>query len=434
MIPDNEEYILSGELLSADASAAIEAGFRAHRRIRIPRLDSDLVLNRPIVMDSGMSLTVDPETVIRMGAGCGGCFLRNRHVYNGCGGSVSPAVRDHDITVEGGIWANSVREACIHDDDPVMRFFGERQLILGVLFFNCADDVTVRNVTIRCGEEYGVLLAGCRDFVISGVFFDDHKKDGIHVNGPAENGLLEDMRGTCGDDFIALNAWDWDSSAISFGAIRRITVRNIHCGHDEMRLLPGRKVYPDGQKTDCPVEDCNYENISGVYNFKLYQQPNCHNAERKANDRSETAGLISRVTFRDIALAAAATDGLAEVHLDGVFEIGADSLDLYFKDISLGDSAADFAKTGMTLVSVGPKSSTWTRGFEDPEKWCELFEPDLICTAKNTAFENIRFAGEACVQGDLLINARRLSLNPDYPHTRPRGGTGYGVIDGLVIR
>ena len=54
----------------------------------------------------------------------------------------------------------------------------------------------------------------------------------------------------------------------------------------------------------------------------------------------------------------------------------------------------------------------------------ELFDPDLICTAEDISFENVRFAGERCVDESQLIRARHLTVNEDYPNTIPRGGTG----------
>ena len=243
------------------------------------------------------------------------------------------------------------------------------------------------------------------------------------------------MRGHCGDDFVALNAWDWDSSAISFGGIRNISVRHIACEGDEMRLIPGRKTYKSGQKMLCPVENCVFEDISGVYNFKMYQQPNCHNAARPAAERdySDIPGLMENIAFRRIRIAARA-GGLAEVSLDGVFEIGADCRNAVFEDVDLDMTAEALKDAGMALVSVGPKSSTWTQGFSDQAKWCELFEPDLICTAENLSFVRVRMGDGFCANEDALVKARRLTVNPDYPRTTPRGGTGFGVVRGTAIQ
>ena len=89
----------------------------------------------------------------------------------------------------------------------------------------------------------------------------------------------------------------------------------------------------------------------------------------------------------------------------------------------------EFDETGLKLISVGPISYTWKKHFPDePEKWGELFEPDAICEAKNIALNNVTFNGVKMNSLDEVMQEVHLSINPDYPNTTPRGGTGYGTI------
>ena len=430
---ERDFFEIDAALLKENASQALQQALEKHRAVAVPRLDFPIELDRPIVLDSGNALRVHPETVVRMKKGCGGCMVRNRHVHDERGGAQENIVYDCDILLEGGIWEDSERAPSVNDPDEAMRAMSG--IISGTVFFNRAERVVIRGLTLRRGNQYGVLLAACRDFVVDGLFFDDYHKDGVHVNGPSENGVIEHMRGHCGDDFVALNAWDWDSSSVSFGGIKNMVVRHIACEGDEMRLIPGRKTYKSGLKALCPVENCVFEDISGVYNFKMYQQPNCHNAARPAAERdySDIPGLMKNIVFERVHIAARA-GGLAEVSLDGVFEIGADCRNAAFKDVDLDMTAAALKDAGMALVSVGPKSSTWTQGYSDPARWCELFEPDLICTAENLAFAGVRMGGVSCTDESVLVQARHLTVNPDYPHTTPQGGTGYGVIRGVDIQ
>lgn len=418
---------------SKDHAALIESLLQEHKAISVPALSHPVELNRPIRLSSGMHLRIHESTVLRMQESCGGCMVRNENVVSGVEGPAASPVLDKDITIEGGQWENAPRTASVNDPSPVIREFGERGLLLGMIFFCHAERVTVRNITVRKSDMYGVLIADCSDFLIENITFDDHHKDGVHVNGPAYHGLIQNMQGTCGDDFVALNAWDWDTSSVSFGPIEEITVRHIACQHDEMRILPGRKTYPGGQKIDCPVRNCSFSDISGAYNFKMYQQPNCHNLKRAVKDFSEIAGLIENVSFSDIRLDSLTADGLAEVRLDAIFEMGADCRSISFERLSFGFSMEEFRKKNMSLAVIGPKSSTWTRGSADPNEWTELFEPDLIVTAQNISFDEIRFADGACAERKLLLREQHLSVNPDYPNTTPRGGTGYGVADGMTV-
>ena len=418
---------------SSDHASLIESLLHEHPSVSIPALESPIILSRPIRLSSGMHLRIHEATVLRMKEGCGGCMVRNEHVVSGMEGPASEPVLDTDISIEGGQWENAPLASSVNDSSPVIRQFGEKGLLLGMIFFCHAERVTARNLTIRKSDMYGVLIADCHDFLVENITFDDHYKDGVHVNGPASRGLIQNMTGHCGDDFVALNAWDWDTSSVSFGPISDITVRHIACDHDEMRLLPGRKTYKSGQKLDCPIKNCTFSDISGAYNFKMYQQPNCHNLKRIHKDFSEIAGLIENVSFTDIRLDSLTTGGLAEVRLDALFEMGADCKNITFRNLSFGFPADEFSEKNMSLAVIGPKSSTWTRGYSDPSEWTELFDPDLIVTAENISFSDVRFAGVPCTEQSLLIREQHLSPNPDYPHTTPKGGTGYGTIGSISI-
>lgn len=416
-----------------DHASLIESLLHQHKFLSIPALEFPIMLSRPIRLSSGMHLRINEATVLRMKEGCGGCMVRNEHVASGTDAPVNSPILDTDITIEGGQWENAPRAASVNDPSPVIQGFGKTNILLGMIFFCHAARITVRNITIRKSDMYGVLIADCHDFIIENITFDDHKKDGVHVNGPAARGLIQNMRGTCGDDFVALNAWDWDTSSVSFGPIEEITVRRIACEHDEMRLLPGRKTYPSGKKLDCPIKTCSFSDISGAYNFKMYQQPNCHNLKRVVKDFSEIAGLIENVSFADIRLDSLTTGGLAEVRLDALFEMGADCKNISFENFTFGFPEDEFKANSMSIAVIGPKSSTWTRGYTDPAEWTELFDPNLIVTAENISFKNIRFAGITCTEQSLLLREQHLSPNPDYPSTTPKGGTGYGICQGISI-
>ena len=134
-----------------------------------------------------------------------------------------------------------------------------------------------------------------------------------------------------------------------------------------------------------------------------------------------------------VRLAGTVESGFGEVRPQGLFEIGADCRNLVIRGVSLGFPSEVYASGGGALVSVGPKSSTWKQGHDDPALWAELFEPDLVCTAENVTLGDIRFSDGPCTDERLLIRARRLTLNEDYPRTTPRGGTGYGVVRGVSV-
>lgn len=436
------------------ASDLLEAAFAAHPWVEIPRLRFPVLLNRPIVLKSGARLTVHPETVLHMQPGCGGCMLRNADVFDGRRRPYPEEKNDHDMLVEGGIWEYARSGVSPFDLSPEMRVFGQSRetfvdgegrrtnlagsegeggAFLGVFLFSNASRFTVRRLVIRDCDFYGILIAGCDHFVIEDIDFDHNRMDGVHVNGPSGWGLIQRMKGKTGDDFVALNAWDWDQSAISYGEIHHILIQDVNCSGDEIRLLPGRKTYADGRQTECPIYDCLYRRVHNAYCVKLYQQPNCANEIVGKLDKSDIPGEIRDVVFQDVELDALTSTGLGEVAVTALFDVCADCRHLVFDNIRIGVGEEEFRAAGMRLVEVGAKSSTWKRGYTDPEKWVELFDTELVCTADDLVFRHIAFAGKECRDPATLVGARVLTPNPDYPRTTPRGGHGKGILGRVTI-
>ena len=56
----------------------------------------------------------------------------------------------------------------------------------------------------------------------------------------------------------------------------------------------------------------------------------------------------------------------------------------------------------------------------------QLHIPAGFCTV--TQAHRTLFSCACGADKDALVQARHLTVNPDYPRTTPRGGTGYGVL------
>ena len=450
-----EAYEVSAkELESVCASDLLEQILSEYDRVALPKLTKPVVLNRPIVLKSGKHLTVHPETVVRLQEGCGGCMVRNEHPFDGRFVPFPEKCQDHDISVEGGIWELGDMGVSPYDNNAAMQALGESNfslvdgngnktdaaghagghgMLLGVFFFSNVERFSARNAVIRKCNFYGILIAGGHHFQIENITFDDNYKDGVHINGPSSYGTVRNVSGTTGDDLLALNAWDWCRSAASFGAIHHIEAENLSCDGREFRLLPGRKTYEDGTQVECPIYDCTFNNMSGLYLYKMYQQPNCTNDLTGEQDKSDIPGVIERISFDNIQVAQLGGIGLGEVSVDAIFEICADCRDIHFRNICLDMTKEEFVRSGMKLVKVGPKSSTWKRGYTDPAYWCELFDTELVCTAEDICFQNICFSDGTCTEESILIGTTKLTPNPDYPNTTPKGGNGYGIVNKITI-
>jgi hypothetical protein len=127
---------------------------------------------------------------------------------------------------------------------------------------------------------YGFHLANITDAYIENTRVENggQNSDGIHVNGPASNVVIDHVSGVAGDDMIALTADDCHEqysscqgaygdnslpSTVKQGAITRVVVSNVFLenSYGGWRLLSGGN----------PIDDVTIRNVSGtVYSIIGY--------------------------------------------------------------------------------------------------------------------------------------------------------------------
>lgn len=405
-------------------TAAIQAAIDQHQAVFIPARAQPYYLDAPIVLRSGCRLLADPRAELRLKPGTNTCMVRNANLVNGQAGPIAADLQpDTALVVEGGIWTtlrtapqalngNSRGQADHSDSLPGAH---------GMLLFANVRGLLVRQVTIRQGTPFGLQLAAVSHFLVEGITFEDHRRDGVHLLGLCRDGIVRRIRGVTHDDFVALNAWDWRNYSFAFGPIERILVEDIR-GTDQgaasLRLLPGVKRFADGTTLDCPLRSCVFQDIAGLFDVKLYDQPNLELGA--ANDYSQTVGTLADLHFRRLTITRPHEPATLQVQarLDG---------------LTLDDVVLAFAVTpAYRLVSIGPLSMTYKFNPADPATWVEIFAPDRDCSVRNLTIRNVRLraadGSETPVQDtDALVRVIEQRLNPDYPQTTPRGGTGKGI-------
>ena len=209
----------------------------------------------------------------------------------------------------------------------------------------------------------------------------------MHVNGPASDGLIRNVRGTAHDDVVALNAWEWKNYAPSFGPIHDIKIEGVtgspldRPSSNSIRLLPGVKLFDDGTTLDCDIYNIDILDVTDITEFKLYEQPNLEMG--RENDFSPTPGKIHNLRFSGLSLTRPGTIHIAAA----VAGVVVDNVDLQF------DPVDDYR-----LIRIGPMSMTWRHG-DDPAKWVEVFAPD-----RDVVVQGLE-VGEVQVQGEVVENA-----------------------------
>jgi hypothetical protein len=399
---------------------AFQADLDADGVLHIPAREKPYYLDGPIVLKSGQKLTSDAKAEIRLKPGTNTCMVRNEHVI---GFADKPVPRDtqpdSDITIEGGIWTTLNIDK---DANGNQRGFSSKQNPVpgthGVILLHNVSKVIVRNITVRQSKPFAIHLGNIRDFTIDGLTLDRHGRDGVHIDGPASNGVIRHVSGDSHDDPVSLTAWDWRQYSASFGPIHHLTIEHItgapegKRSTDAIRLLPGVKRFSDGTTIDCPIHDITLRHITDIRDFKLYDQPNLEAG--RANDFSLGIGTLKNIVFENLTFnrpgsiqVHANTDGLSIAGTKLLFPLPAD----------------------YHLLELGPKSMTYKGApGTDPSRWTEIFSPDLDCNVRNVSITGVRTRdSQADLPIEKVVKVIEQKPNPDYPKTTPKGGMGKGI-------
>jgi hypothetical protein len=400
---------------------AFQADLDADGRLHIPAREKPYYLDGPIILKSGQHLTADAKTEIRLKPGTNTCLVRNENLVGFPDRPVPDDTKpDTGITIEGGIWTTLANGA--KDNHGNQRGHSSKQNPVpgthGVILLHNVRNVTVRNVTVRQSRPFAIHLGNLRDFTVDGLTLDGHGRDGVHIDGPASDGVVRNVSGDSHDDPVSLTAWDWKQYSVSFGPIHHLTIERVtgapegKRSTDAIRLLPGVKHFSDGTTLDCPIHDITMREITDIRDFKLYDQPNLEVGRDK--DFSAGIGTLKNITFEKLTF-----------HRPGSIQIHANTDGLTVREVNLLFPPP----AGYQLIELGPKSMTYKGApGTDPARWTEIFSPDLDCTVRNVSITGVRLRDS---QSDLpmekVVRVIEQKLNPDYPKTTPRGGTGKGI-------
>ncbi len=227
------EYGAKGDGVQNDAIAIQKALDSGASVVTIPQ--GIYSIDRTLKMGSGVTLKVDPQSVIRLTDRAGNnvsvFLLTNRNPGNG----------NSNIMVEGGIWDGNNEHNIRGKDGDFYGYTGT-----AINFINVRN-LTLRKFTVRNPDAFSIRVGEVQDFLIEDVVLDHsvirHNQDGIHIGGFSHRGIIRRIRAihpnTPNDDMIAINADD---------DVERVVNLGMRCG---------------------PIHDILVEDIQaeGAYNF-----------------------------------------------------------------------------------------------------------------------------------------------------------------------
>lgn len=406
---------------------AIQTALDEKKNVYIPDMGEPIYLKESIFMDSGCNLKIDKNQEIHLCPDIATCMIRNRNIIPGNVFYVEQYHPDEMITVSGGKWSAAGCKGALRIDKFCTSNGG-----FSLFQFSNVNHLNITDITILGGfYSYAVQIGNCHDFYVDHIEFYNHPKDGIHIDGPTKYGIISNLSGNnLGDDMVAILAWDWHGSAVTFGDIESILIENVKGDGNEFRFLTGRKEYPNKTTHDCNIRNCVIENVSGVYTYKMYYQPNCQNIQfGKDFDSAQTVGEMHHLYFKDISFPCLKENGFQDIPVYGLFDILEDCENLYFENISISQSQEELEEKKIRVINAGPLSAPWKIG-DDPNEWGELFDADATCTVKDLHLKNVTFNGVKVTDPDRLVKETHQKPNPVYPKL---GGTGYGKIEKVEI-
>ncbi len=284
---ENAMYTLYGDGVHDDYPAIQEMLDSGACEVVLPAPRKNYLISKTLIISSNCRLVLPRFAHIKLADGANCFMLQNKTVYkperrthphlykheehlgeagiamvdkyNFFVNDYSPDPEDtaKNIEICGGIWdCNNMGQNPNPQRNGIYEPYGFTGY--GMLFYN-VKDLTIRSLTMKDPTNFSITLDRVSYFTVRDINFDFNlgnpvplNMDGVHVNGNCHYGTIDNLKGACYDDLVALNADEG-----SFGPITNINVSNIsaeNC-HSAVRLLTVKNV----------VENIHISDVYGTY-------------------------------------------------------------------------------------------------------------------------------------------------------------------------
>ena len=370
--------------------------------VRIPASTEPYYIDDTLIVPSRRRILAEGAT-IRLLKPCDKVLLRNEKAADGTRQRINRAQGDTDISIVGGRWEDwqttrtGYGKSGRFNDGP--REMGKNFYGVSALFyFGNVTRLFVRNVTIVQAGGFAIQCGDTEDAIFENIEFERCFADGLHLNGGIHRILARDLRGDVGDDLVALNVYDWQSSSVNFGTGDTILCEKLRLrsGYPAIRLQPGVYRFADGSKTDCALRNVLLRDVRGINCFKMYLQTPKY--EIGTEPEWGEVGSAENLWFEDIAIDLDFPPDRFGPYLQGdpvrghfgAFEIGANVDGLHLVNVKANLHTEQYPLAH--LVSVGPKSCVLK--MKDGKNY-EVFDPWVSCTVKTVELKNVSYDGPA---------------------------------------
>lgn len=199
------------------------------------------LVSKTLIIHSNTCLVLAPGVHLLAAPMSRCALIENEHFAGGD--------RDRNIRITGGIFdgncdamgLDAVYEAKHRLDDPYSPALFKGKLVR----FAHIDGIALERLTVKDPVSYGIQIGDVYGFVTRDIYFDYNHHfgttDGVHINGPARDGVIENLYGTTNDDMVSLTTYDEPHAEVSLGDIENVYIHNISAknGYSGVRLLSG---------------------------------------------------------------------------------------------------------------------------------------------------------------------------------------------------
>lgn len=415
---------------------ALQAALDEHEIVRIPARREKYYFDKSVILPSDRRIEATGATVSLV-AGTQTLLLRTASAADGTLMPIPAGGRISNVSIVGGRWEDCCSRRMGYGKtgrfDLTERkpgnFFGVSTFFyLGNVDYVCVKDVTFR----RCGA-FAIQSGNGSCHVYENIRFDNCFADGIHLNGNLERIHCRHVHGNVGDDLVALNAFDWQTSSVNYGPQRLVVCEDIRLDSDgrktypAIRIQPAKYRYADGSVVDCSIFDVVFRHVRGIRTFKMYLQTPPYRIG--AVPEWAEVGSGGNLNFADIAIDLSAPIDLLGGYAAGdpitghygAFEFGANLTSVRLRDITIRFNLDQYPLGHLGIV--GPKSAVLPSGDGGPG--LEVFDPYVSCRVENLEVSGLTVVGK---EPESLI-----SVSTFKDINRDGRSTGAGAIGHLRI-
>ncbi len=240
-----------------DDTAAIQTMLDKRGIVTIDAAGTYLI-SKALVIRSNTRLVVAPGAKL-LAAPMSHCSLIENEHFAGGG-------KDENIEIVGGIWDGNCDEMGLDAEKFTLSRCDtpwSPESFRGKLMRFChVDNIRILGLTVRNPVSYGIQIGATYGFAVRDICFDYNwhfgTTDGVHINGPACAGTIENLCGTTNDDLVSLTTYDECHAECSIGDIEQVYIHNITArnGYSGIRLLSGE---------NCALRDVHVDGVYGTF-------------------------------------------------------------------------------------------------------------------------------------------------------------------------